>query len=164
MISLCSSQCESPETSPPPNRQPTLGFWQLSDIPPRGPWQWCSDPEAVLTFKIKRFPPPWGMKFRGSCHKRCQWGWGLHFDIRNLQMSESLYYFVVFSKFSRCNMLKLMLFVTFPNVSTLNKDRIELNWIELNPLGLHTGGTLVIHIDWCIMSLDRTYFDTRYSY
>ncbi len=43
-------QCESP--APP-------GFWQPPDIPwGVGVWQWCSDPGAVLTFKIKRFPPP----------------------------------------------------------------------------------------------------------
>ncbi len=38
---------------------------------------------------------------------------------------------MLFLKFSQCNSLKLMLFVTFPNVLTLNKNWIEkLNWIE----------------------------------
>ncbi len=41
-----------------PHRQ-LRGFWQLSSILPRRLWQWCSDPRAVQTYTIKRFPPPW---------------------------------------------------------------------------------------------------------
>ncbi len=55
--------------------------------PVRGLWQWCSDPGAVLTFKIKRFPPP-GVGNTGDSDTTCA-NEGGDFDSRNFQMSES---------------------------------------------------------------------------
>ncbi len=69
---LCTCQFESPGGS-----GQLMGFWQLSDIPPRGLWQWCSELGAVLAFKIKIVPPP-GVGDRGNFwHKRCKWERGL---------------------------------------------------------------------------------------
>ncbi len=42
----------------PPHEQST-GLWQLSDKSPRGLWQLCSGPGAVVTFQIKRSPLLW---------------------------------------------------------------------------------------------------------
>ncbi len=63
------------------------GFCQLSDIPPRRLWQWCSDPGAVLAFKIKIFPPPM-IGNRGDSDTKGA-NEGSHFDSWNFQMSES---------------------------------------------------------------------------
>ncbi len=62
------------------------GFWQLSDISPMWLWHWCSDKEAVLTFKIKRLPSP-GVGNRGDSDTK---GVSLseNVDRRHFQMSE----------------------------------------------------------------------------
>ncbi len=52
-----------------------------------GLWQWCSDPGAVLTFKIKIFSP-YGVENRGDSDTRGTNEVG-DFDISNFQMSES---------------------------------------------------------------------------
>ncbi len=63
------------------------GFWQLSDIPPSGVWQWCSDPGALLTFKIKKFSPLGVGNKEDSDTKGADES--VDFERRNVQMSES---------------------------------------------------------------------------
>ncbi len=50
-VSCCAPVCVNPQCR-------GMGNPEHSDISPRRLWQKCSDPEAVLTFTIKRFPPP----------------------------------------------------------------------------------------------------------
>ncbi len=67
----CSYTCSNTPVSVNPAHGQPRGFWQLSDIPPRGSWQWCSDTGAVLTFKIKIFPHP-GVENRGDSDTEVQ--------------------------------------------------------------------------------------------